>query len=197
MAFSRGRHWRTVVLSIFGFFALTFMIDTIVEASGLNRHLKKSDTNKRIGYYAKLDEHCQEGEIEDITITTQNSKEYPFIKSFVRSVMIFGCIYLVIKIYNILKCVYYGYKDEKGCTHIQNEIFFNGAISPQVGFGLELLVIISSTFISAKIKEIFCNKFLNNTNLMILIFTCVLCVINHVIFQYTGMYGVSDKCEKK
>lgn len=194
MSFSRGKHWKTVMLTIFGLFMLTFLIDTIGEASGLNRYLKTSDTENGVGYYAKLDNDNCDDDIIDKSLTSQYEKEYPFIKSFMYSILIFVSVYFAIKIISIAKCAYYGYIDEKGCTHVQNEVFFNGAVTPQVGFCLEIIIITVATFMSAWIKQIFCNKHIDHTNMIMLLIGCFTCIINHVVFQYVGMYGIADKC---
>lgn len=196
LSFSRGRHWKAVMLTLFSLFILTFLTDTIFEASGLNRYLKTSDTENGIGRYAKLDENNCDDDVIDESVTMQYTKEYPFIKSFMYSILIFAGVYFVIKFINILKCAYYGYIDEKGCTHIQNEVFFNGGVTPQVGFGLELIIIAISTFISAWLKQLFCDKHVNHTNMMMLLVGCITYIINHIVLQYVGMYGVADKCEK-
>lgn len=197
MSFSRGRHWKTVMMSIFSLFILTFLIDTIGEASGLNRYLKTSDTENGIGYYAKLDKNDDDDDNIDESVTSRYAKEYPFVKAFMYSILIFAGIYFAIKIINILKCTYYGYMDKKGCTHIQNEVFFNGKVTPQVGFGLEIIIIIISIFVSTYIKQQFCNKHIDHTNIMMLIFGCFVAILNHIIFQYVGMYGQSENCENK
>lgn len=180
MAFSRGKHWRAAMLSIFGLFIFVFLMDTIVEASGFNRYIKKRD-------YTKLD---QDGDgIIDDTVTNEQEKEYPFIKSFMHSIFVFVVLYFTIKLISILKCAYSGYIDEKGHNHIQNELFWNGKISPQLGFSLEIVVLIITAMLGAWLRKIFCNKNLDHTNISIIIFSCVACIVNHIVFQYVGMYN--------
>lgn len=179
MAFSRGRHWKAAVLSIFGLFVGIFLIDTMTEASGFNRYIKKRD-------YAKLDLDG-DGIIDD-TVADDFTKEHPFVKTFMYSVLVFVTLYFIIKIISILKCVYFGYADKKGHNHIQNELFWNGNVTPQVGFSLEIVVLIMVSILGTWLRQIFCDKNVHHANISTILFGCVMCIVNHFIFQYVGMY---------
>jgi len=196
MSFSRGKKWKIVMMNIASLVILTFLIDTITESSGLNRYLKRKDTKNGIGHYAKIDNECNDNDEIDNSITLEYTKEYPFRKTFIYTILVFGCVYLALKLISILKCTYYGYNDKKGCTHIENVLFFDGKINTNIAFSLEIILLIILSTIAPMLKEKFCNKNIDHKNIGTIIYGCILSISIHIIFQYTGMYGTNEICEK-
>lgn len=190
MVFSRSLNWKIAIMNILTLFVLAFITGTLAESSGFNRYLNRAETKNGVGNYAKLDQKCENDTIDE-SINFEYSKTHPFLKSFIRTTFVFAGVYFALKILTLIKCVYLGYIDKKGLTHINNRLFFNGKINPNVGFGLELVVISIISTMSFYLKQKFCDVPGSHTNINSLLIGIVMSIVTHVSFQYTGMFGTN------
>lgn len=182
---SRGKNWNAIFLSVFMIFAILFMFDISLEASGFNRYMANDDTLKGIGIYAELDKTTQENISK---VATRQGNELPFVTAFMHSVIGIGSAYFIVKIISMLIASYYGYKDENGCNLISNTKFFGGSLSPTIGFALEILITGLTPITVLCMQNKFSNKPFGNKQLMTTVLMTSMLICGHVVFQYAGMY---------